>query len=43
MKGDEPPIDWDEFVPLIAHETKESIVEALQERRAGASIESSTS
>jgi hypothetical protein len=28
--GGEPPIDWDDFAPHIAHPTRESIVEAIR-------------
>ena len=30
MTGGEPPINWTALAPLIEHETRESIVEALR-------------
>jgi hypothetical protein len=30
MKGGEPPLDWDALAPLIQHEAREAIVEALR-------------
>jgi hypothetical protein len=30
MKGGGPPIDWAALAPLIEHQTRESIVEALR-------------